>query len=84
MIHPPRDFEDPYGTGRAIINTKMVSTAWVSLNAKFTTRLSLSVTDISLNFGTMLATCNQTLRCAHTEGLMDSLTRVIYCIYAPN
>ena len=76
MIYPPRVFEDPDGTGR-VNNTKMVSTAWESLNTEFSTRFSPSVTGITLNFGTMLATCDQTLWCAHTEGLLDSLTHAI-------
>ena len=71
-----RVFEYPYNTGRAK-NTNMVSIFWESLNAKFTTRLSPSVTDITLNFGNMLATCDHTLWYAHTEGLLDSLTRAI-------
>ena len=51
--------------------------AWESLNAKFIIRLSPLVLDITLNFGKMLATCNQTLQCAHIEGLLDFVTRAI-------
>ena len=66
VCYPAEDFEDPDHTGR-IPNAKMVSKSWESLDAKFTARLSRSVTDITLFFGTMRATCDQILWDAHTE-----------------
>ena len=74
--YPVEDFEDPNLTG-STTNTKMVSKFWESLDAKFTTRLSRSITDITLYFRTMLATYDEILLDAPTEGLLDLLASAI-------
>ena len=55
----------------------MVSKFWESLEAKFTTSLSRSVTDITLYFRTMLATYDEILLDAPIEGLLDLLASAI-------
>ena len=49
------DFENPTSAGR-ISTAEMVSKSWESLDTIFTTRPSGSVMDITLFFGTILAT----------------------------
>ena len=76
VTYPPRAFEDLEDTGR-FNNTEMISRSWESMGAEFTTRLPPSVTVITLNFGMMLVTYDQTLQSTHTEALLDSLTCAI-------
>ena len=77
ICYPAEDFEDPDHT-RRITNADMISKSWESLDAKFTTtKLSRSVTDITLFFEMMLATCDQILQDAHIEGLLDLLASAI-------
>ena len=54
VIYPSRSFEDQEDTGM-YNNSEMISRSWEALNTEFTTRWSPSVTDSTLNFGTMLA-----------------------------
>ena len=73
VCYPQKTFDEPDWAGMEN-NEILTSGSWEYLPNMLTARLAGSTSDLTLNFGTMLATIDSIIKLAHTSKSLDSLT----------